>query len=165
MRPTQAALSGFCDADGGRYAEASLLSHQATLTALHAFVSQQQQQQHSQLAALHSELSRSLQEAQDKIQQLLPSHKQDMALVELLAQHVEGARKKATAALSSNSQAADGIDGVLSQLRDCLGKAAGVGQAQPDDAKAGCQQLLTCVGDLRRQLLRQSKVCDFVCNC
>jgi hypothetical protein len=138
------------------------------LAALHTYVSQQQSQQQAKLAELQAELTTSISEAQDKIQALLPSHKQDMALVEVLAQKVEGARKKAAAALSSNTQAADSIDTVLAELRGCLGKAPTAGwQGQQSGLAEGlgggaeraeCQQLLECVNKLRQQVLRQSQV-------
>lgn len=156
--------NGLCHADGGRYADASLVLHRANLTALYAYVSQQQQQQHSERSALHTELARSLQEARDTIEQLLPSHKQDMALVELLAHQVEGAGKKAAAELSSNTQAAESIDALLVQLQDCLCRTAPAGQAQQPtagngvEARSQCQQLLGCVNSLRQQLLKQCQV-------
>lgn len=154
-------------ADGGKYAEASLTAHRANLVALHTYVSQQQTQQQAQLAALHTELTSSIQSAQDAIEALLPSHKQDMALVELLAQKVEGARKKAAAQLGANTQAAESIDQLLAELQGHLSKAAPAGSAAatstgagavPGAAKAECQQLMGCVSKLQQQLLRQSQV-------
>lgn len=157
--------SAILPADGGKYAEASLAAHRANLVALHTYVSQQQTQQQAQLTALHAELAGSIQSAQDAVEALLPSHKQDMALVELLAQKVEGARKKAAAQLSANTQAAEGIDQLLTELQGCLGKAAPAGRPAPastgaaaDAAKAECQQLMVCAGKLGQQLLRQSQV-------
>lgn len=122
-------------------------------------MSQQQAQQQAQLAQLQGELAASIQEAQDGVEALLPSHKQDMALVELLVQKVEGARTKAAAALSSNSQAADNIDAVLGELQGCLARAA-VCQQQlgTGAAKDECLQLLSTTNKLRQQLLRQSQV-------
>lgn len=148
-----------CCADGGRYAEASLASHRANLAALHAYVSQQQTQQQAQLTELQGELAASIQDAQDRVEELLPLHKQDMALVELLVQKVEGARTKAAAALSSNSQAADSIDAVLGELQGCLARAIAC-QQQPGTgaAKDECLQLLSTTNKLQQQLLRQSQV-------
>jgi hypothetical protein len=138
------------------------------LAALHTYVAQQQTQQQAKLAELQAHLTTSISEAQDKLAALLPSHKQDMALVEVLAQKVEGARKRAVAALSSNTQAVDSIYTVLEELRGCLGKAPSAGwQVQQSGRAAGlsgnaaraeCQQLLECVNKLRQQVLRQSQV-------
>lgn len=168
-------------ADGGRYADASLSAHQVNLAALHTFVRQQQQQQEDKLAALHTELTNSLNEALSSIEALLPSHKQDMALVELLAQKVEGARRKAATALSNNTQAADSIDAALTELQACLAKAQPAAAAAAttvaaakqlvsssagvEDAASGraeCQQLLECVDKLRQQMLRQAQVLDLL---
>lgn len=152
-------VGGGCPAhaDGGKYAEASLVAHRANLSALHTYVSQQHEQQQVQVAALHTELSASIQSAQDAIEALLPSHKQDMALVELLGQKVEGARRKAAAQLGTNTQAADSIDGLLAELQGCLSRVgpAGVGAGA---AKEECEQLLGCVSRLQQQLLKQSQV-------
>lgn len=128
----------------------------------------QRQSQQDQLSALSTELSDSLTNAQTHIKQLLPSHKQDMALVELLAQHVEGARKKVAAQLQQNCRAAGRIEESLQQLRDHISKAGGVqAMGQPavgvpggQDLGAGCHGLLSCVDTLRRQLLQQGQVCS-----
>lgn len=170
-----ASLVACCSAcaDGGRYAEPSLVTHRANLAALHTYVSQQQSQQQAKLAELRTELTGSISDAQDKIEALLPSYKQDMALVEVLAQKVDGARRKATAALSSNTQAADSISTLLEELRGCLVKApAAGGQGQQAGRAAGfgggaprteCQQLLESVNKLRQQVHRQSQVSVLGC--
>jgi hypothetical protein len=126
-------------------------------------VAQQQAEQQSQLSGLGSELHTSLKDAQDTIEALLPSHKQDMALVELLTQKVEGARRKAAAELSKNAQAADSIDAVLGELQSCLARVSTSKQhsstgAGADGAKQECQQLVACVNKVRQQLLTQSQV-------
>jgi hypothetical protein len=125
-------------------------------------VSQQQTQQQAALTELQAELAASIQDAQDRIEALLPSHKQDTALVELLVQKVQGARTKAAAALSSNTQAADSIDAVLGELQGCLAQAAACQQQQQQPgagaARDECLQLLSTTNKLRQQLLRQSQV-------
>jgi hypothetical protein len=138
------------------------MAHKAHLGSLHTYVAQQQAEQQSQLSALGLELHTSLKDAQDKIEALLPSHKQDMVLVELLTQKVEGARRKAAAELSKNAQAADSIDAVLGQLQSCLARVPtsqhNSTSAGADVAKQKCQQLVACVDRVRQQLLTQSQV-------
>lgn len=139
-----------------------MIAHKAHLGSLHTYVAQQQAEQQSQLSALGLELHTSLKDAQDKIEALLPSHKQDMVLVELLTQKVEGARRKAAAELSKNAQAADSIDAVLVELQSCLARvpmgehtSTSVGA---DAVKQECQQMVACVDRSRQQLLRQGQV-------
>lgn len=144
------------------------MTHRANLAALHTYVAQQQCQQQTKLSELLGELATSIKDAQDAIEALLPSHKQDMALVELLAQKVEGARKEASAALSANTQAADSIDAVLAELQGCLAKVPAAGcQGQQHDgcaaaaggaARAECLQLLNTTNTLRQKMLKQSQV-------
>jgi hypothetical protein len=113
---------------------------------------------HEEQAALAAELGDALAAALSHVEQLLPAFKQDMALVELLATHVDGARKRVAAELARNAKAGERISVLLQQLEQGVSRhteAAPVG-AQ-GDAMADCQGLLACVDQLRQALLRQGQ--------
>jgi hypothetical protein len=71
-------------AEGGKYTEENVATYTAGLSGIDHHMAGQQQQQEEALAALKQELSSKLSAALAAIEQLLPSHKQDMALIEAL---------------------------------------------------------------------------------
>jgi hypothetical protein len=145
--------------EGGKLADASLASYKTGLSALHTHVAAQRQRQQEQLTALAAQLADSLSSALTTIEGLLPSHKQDMALVELLAANVEGVRRKVAAALHSNCEAAERLDGMLQRLQESISSGGASAAEQPSgDALGECQRLLACMDQLRLQLLRQGQV-------
>lgn len=71
-------------AEGGQYTEENVATYKAGISGIDHHMAGQQQQQQDALAALKQELSAELSAALAAIEQLLPSHKQDMALIEAL---------------------------------------------------------------------------------
>jgi hypothetical protein len=71
-------------AEGGKYTEENVATYKAGLSGIDHHMAGQQQQQEDALAALKQELSDELSAALTTIEQLRPSHKQDMTLIEAL---------------------------------------------------------------------------------
>lgn len=70
------------DAEGGTYAADNVTTYRAGIASINHHMTQQQQQQQQQLASLQQELSCSLSTALAAVEQLLPSFKQDMTLLD-----------------------------------------------------------------------------------
>eukprot|EP00878_Enallax_costatus_P035783 GHUV01040000.1.p1 GENE.GHUV01040000.1~~GHUV01040000.1.p1 ORF type:complete len:221 (+),score=86.88 GHUV01040000.1:61-723(+) len=70
--------------EGGKYAPQNVPTYLAGIAGIDHHITQQQQSQQQQLAAVQQELSAALNSALASIEQLLPSHKQDMTLIETL---------------------------------------------------------------------------------
>lgn len=71
-------------ADSGKYTEENVATYKAGMSSIDHHMAAQQQQQEDALAALKQQLSADLSAALAAIEQLLPSHKEDMALIEAL---------------------------------------------------------------------------------
>jgi hypothetical protein len=71
-------------AEGGKYTEENVATYKAGLSGIDHHMAGQQKQQEDALATLQQELSADLSAALAAIEQLLPSHKQDMTLIEAL---------------------------------------------------------------------------------
>eukprot|EP00878_Enallax_costatus_P029149 GHUV01031582.1.p1 GENE.GHUV01031582.1~~GHUV01031582.1.p1 ORF type:complete len:464 (+),score=143.61 GHUV01031582.1:61-1452(+) len=163
--------------EGGKYAPQNVPTYLAGIAGIDHHITQQQQSQQQQLAAVQQELSAALNSALASIEQLLPSHKQDMTLIETLNKFVEGAKKRASMELSRNSQEGEAIGTTLQQLHDAVARAANQqaaanvpapavdgAAAPPGDPVAleQCQALLSTVDRLRQQVLRQAQVLELL---
>jgi hypothetical protein len=71
-------------AEGGSYADENIAAYKAGISGIDHHLEAQQQQQQQQLSGLLEELSAELQSAKQQVEDLLPSYKQDMTLIEAL---------------------------------------------------------------------------------
>ncbi|KAG1660824.1 hypothetical protein FOA52_010249 [Chlamydomonas sp. UWO 241] len=158
--------------DGGAYAEANAAAYRKSLSAIDAHVNAARTSQVLKLDTLVGELTTQVDSALEHIQSLLPSHKEDMALIERVDAAMDAARKKAGAELGRSSEdraliarELDSLEGLL-QSADVLQKhlrtPGGGSSLSAPNALASCKEVLGSLDRLRNMLFKQSKSLEFL---
>ena len=162
--------------EGGHYSPENVAMYRQSLAGIDAHVAKTQVSQVERLKAVQSQLVKKAEEALEYVLSLLPSHKEDMELLEKLDALMETARKKAGGELGKSAKDSALINEELNNLERLL-NGAELHQAQVKQMQGGggssdradygaplsrCKDILSSLDRIRIMLYKQGKALNFL---